>query len=96
MEKINHKKIAVKTLLIVLFALLFILIFNSWGNIRQLYNGNNPPFSVWIANSFKAKNLILLIFYGAYFYYRNYMMQRRSVLKQKVVAEQNEMWDKAQ
>ena len=74
MEKINHKKIAVKTLLIVLFALLFILIFNSWGNIRQLYNGNNPPFSVWLANSFKVKNLGILVGYGAYFYYRNYMM----------------------
>lgn len=96
MEKINHKKIAIKTLLVLLLALLFILIFNSWANIRQMFNGNSPPLSDWLNNSFKAKNLILLTFYGTYFYFRNYMLQRKSIQNHKVAEGQNKLWDEAQ
>ncbi len=91
MEIIDHKKIAAKTLLVLLFALLFILIVNSWANIKLMLDGNSPPFSIWVDKSFKASNLLFVGGYGAYSYYRNYMLQRRSILKQKVVVEQNEL-----
>lgn len=96
MEKINHRKIAIKTLLIVLFAFVVIILINSWPNIKQAYNGNSPPLNSWINYSFKQSNLVLLAIYGVYFYYRNYSIQKKRIQNHKVVEVQNKIWDEPQ
>lgn len=83
MEKVNHQKIIISTLLKVLLMIVIIFILNSWPNIKQSFSGNTPPFSYWLDHSFKISNIILILGFGGYFYYKDWSDQKELIEKSK-------------
>lgn len=83
MEKVNHQKIIISTLLKVLLMIVIIFILNSWPNIKQSFSGNVPPLNYWLDHSFKISNIILILGFGGYFYYKDLMDQKEAIEKSK-------------
>lgn len=83
MEKVNHKKIVIRTLLKFMLMIVVIIILNSWPNIKQSFSGNVPAFSYWLDHSFKISNIILILGFTAYFYYKDLTDQRELIEKSK-------------
>lgn len=83
MEKVNHQKIIISTLLKVLLMIVIIFILNSWPNIKQSFSGNIPRFSYWLDHSFKISNIILILGFGGYFYYKDLSDQKELIEKSK-------------
>jgi hypothetical protein len=83
MEKVNHQKIIISTLLKVLLMIVVIIILNSWPNIKQSFSGNVPAFSYWLDHSFKISNIILILGFGGYFYYKDLSDQKELIEKSK-------------
>lgn len=81
MEKVNYKKIIIRTLLKFLLIVLIVFVSNSWPSIKQSYSGNVPPFDYWLDHSFKISNIILIFGFTAYFYYKDLTDQRELVEK---------------
>ena len=81
MEKVNHQKIFISTLLKVLLMIVVIIILNSWPNIRQSFSGNIPPLNYWLNHSFKISNIILILGFTAYFYYKDLTDQKQLIEK---------------
>ncbi|ARS41197.1 hypothetical protein CA265_16660 [Sphingobacteriaceae bacterium GW460-11-11-14-LB5] len=90
MEKVNHQKIIISTLLKVLLMVVIIFILNSWPSIKQSFSGHVPPFNYWLDHSFKISNIILILGFGGYFYYKDLTDQKEAIEKAKKV---NEKWD---
>ncbi|TCD15833.1 hypothetical protein EZ456_24045 [Pedobacter psychrodurus] len=88
MEKVNHQKIIISTLLKVLLMIVIIFILNSWPNIKQSFSGNAPPFNYWLDHSFKISNLILILGFGGYFYYKDLTDQKELIEKAKNTNQQ--------
>ena len=84
MEKLNHQKIMISTLLKVLLMIVVIFILNSWPSIKQSFIGNAPPLDYWLDHSFKVSNIILILGFGGYFYYKDLMNQKELIEKAKV------------
>ena len=53
-----------------------IFILNSWPSIKQSFIGNAPPLDYWLDHSFKVSNIILILGFGGYFYYKDLMNQK--------------------
>jgi hypothetical protein len=83
MEKVNYKKIIIRTLLKFLLMIVVIFILNSWPSIKQSFTGNVPPFTYWLDHSFKISNFILILGFTAYFYYKDLTDQRELIEKGK-------------
>jgi len=83
MEKVNHQKIIISTLLKVLLMIVIIFILNSWPSITQSFSGNVPAFSYWLDHSFKISNIILILGFGGYFYYKDLSDQKELIEKSK-------------
>ena len=83
MEKVNHKKIVIRTLLKFMLMIVVIFILNSWPNIKQSFSGHVPAFSYWLDHSFKISNIILILGFTAYFYYKDLTDQRELIEKSK-------------
>ena len=83
METVNHKKIIIRTFLKFLLMILIIFTLNSWPSIKQSLGGNVPPFSYWLDHSFKISNIILILGFTAYFYYKDLTDQRELIEKSK-------------
>jgi hypothetical protein len=83
MEKVNYKKIIIRTLLKFLLMIIVIFILNSWPSIKQSFTGNVPPFAYWLDHSFKISNFILILGFTAYFYYKDLTDQRELIEKGK-------------
>ncbi|RBQ06300.1 hypothetical protein [Pedobacter miscanthi] len=81
MEKVNYKKIVIRTLLKFLLIVLIVFVANSWPSIKQSYSGNVPPLDYWLDHSFKISNIILIFGFTAYFYYKDLTDQRELVEK---------------
>ncbi len=81
MEKVNHSKIIIRTLLKFLLIVLIIFTINSWPSIKQSFNGNVPPFDYWLDHSFKISNIILIFGFTAYFYYKDLTDQKELLEK---------------
>ncbi|QXU40514.1 hypothetical protein [Pedobacter sp. D749] len=79
MEKVNHQKIIIRTLLKVLLMIVVIIILNSWPNIKQSFSGNIPPLNYWLNHSFKISNIILILGFGGYFYYKDLTDQKQLI-----------------
>jgi hypothetical protein len=79
-DKIPHGKIIISTLLKVLLMIVIIITLNSWPSIKQSFNGQTPPFEYWLDHSIKPSNIILILGFGAYFYYKD-LTDRREKLK---------------
>ncbi|KQM72727.1 hypothetical protein ASE74_21840 [Pedobacter sp. Leaf216] len=82
MEKVNHKKIIIRTFLKLLLMILIIFTLNSWPSIKQSMNGNAPPLAYWLDHSFKISNIILILGFTAYFYYKDLTDQRELIEKE--------------
>ncbi|MGO4878207.1 hypothetical protein ACEN2P_16525 [Pedobacter psychrotolerans] len=82
-EKISHPKIAVRTLLKVLLMIVIIFIINSWPSIMRSLDGQAPPFNYWLDHSFKPSNFLLIIGFGAYFYYKDLTDQKDLIAKKQ-------------
>ncbi len=83
--KISHQKIAIRTFLKVLLMIVVILIINSWPSIRQSLEGKTPPFEYWLDHSFKLSNILLIIGFGAYFYYKDLTDQKALTEQQNTI-----------
>jgi hypothetical protein len=83
--KISHQKIAIRTFLKVLLMIVVILIINSWPSIRQSLEGKTPPFEYWLDHSFKLSNILLIIGFGAYFYYKDLTDQKALIEQQNTI-----------
>jgi len=83
--KISHQKIAIRTFLKVLLMIVVILIINSWPSIRQSLEGKMPPFEYWLDHSFKLSNILLIIGFGAYFYYKDLTDQKALIEQQNTI-----------
>lgn len=77
--KISHQKILLRTLLKVLLIIIIVFFFNSWPQIKQSLNGNIPPLSYWLDHTLKLSNVILIIGFGVYFYYKDLTDQRSAL-----------------
>lgn len=84
-EKINYGKIIVKTLIRVLLMIVIIFTLNSWPSIKASFNGNAPTFSYWLDHSFKPSNIILILGFGAYFFYKDLTDQKEALKKQQEI-----------
>lgn len=91
-EKISHPKIAIRTLLKVLLMIVIIVTLNSWPTIKLAFEGNPPSFDYWLNHSIKPSNIILIIGFGAYFYYKDLTDQKEALKQQKAVEEQHDKW----
>lgn len=83
MEKVNHQKIVINTLLRVLLMVVVIFILNAWPSIKQSFSGNVPPLDYWLNHSFKVSNIILILGFGGYFYYKDLTNQKEQIDKSK-------------
>ena len=83
MEKVNHQKIIISTFLKVLLMIFIIFILNSWPNIKQSFSGNVPPLNYWLDHSLKISNIILILGFGGYFYYKDLTAQKETIEKAK-------------
>ncbi len=61
-----------------------IFILNSWPSIKQSFAGNAPPLHYWLDHSFKVSNIILILGFGVYFYYKDLMNQKELIENSKV------------
>ncbi|MBC6111620.1 hypothetical protein ACFOG5_20530 [Pedobacter fastidiosus] len=68
---IPYQKIIIRTLLKVLLMIVIIFTINSWPSIKQSFSGSVPPLGYWLDHSFKLSNIILILGFGAYFYYKD-------------------------
>lgn len=59
--------------------IVIIFTLNSWPQIKQSFNGNIPPLSFWLDHSLKFSNIILLVGFGAYFYYKDLTDQKTAL-----------------
>ncbi|QDW26481.1 hypothetical protein [Pedobacter sp. KBS0701] len=83
MEKVNHQKIIISTLLKFLLMVFIIFTINSWPSINQSFSGNTPPFDYWLDHSFKFSNIILILGFTAYFYYKDLTDQKQLIERSK-------------
>jgi hypothetical protein len=83
MQKVNYRKIMISTLLKVLLMVVVIFILNFWPSIKQGFSGNAPPFNYWLDHSFKVSNIILILGFGGYFYYKDLMNQKELIERVK-------------
>ncbi|MFD2288991.1 hypothetical protein GJU39_12985 [Pedobacter petrophilus] len=84
-SKISHQKIAIRTFLKVLLMIAVIFIINSWPSIKQSLDGKTPPFEYWLDHSFKMSNILLIIGFGAYFYYKDLTDQKALIAQQSEI-----------
>lgn len=68
MEKINHKKIIITTLLKVALMLVIFFTLNNWANIKQSFSTEVPAFTSWINHSFTPSNLVVAVILSVVFY----------------------------
>lgn len=80
-ENINYQKIIVRTLIKVLAMIIVIFVINSWPQIKQSFNGEIPPLSFWLDHSLKLSNIILILGFGGYFYYKELTDARETLGK---------------
>ncbi|RDC54463.1 hypothetical protein DU508_21060 [Pedobacter chinensis] len=92
-EKIPYQKIIIQTLLKVLLMIAIIFTLNSWSSIKQSLSGNVPPLSYWLDHSFKLSNIILILGFGGYFYYKDLTDQKELINKQRELSEKHEKWE---
>jgi hypothetical protein len=83
MEKVNHQKIIIGTLLKVLLMVVVIFIMNAWPSIKQSFSGKVPPLDYWLDHSFKVSNIILILGFGGYFYYKDLTNQKELIERSK-------------
>ena len=83
MEKVNHHNILISSLLKFLLMVFIIFTINSWPSINQSFSGNTPPFDYWLNHSFKFSNIILILGFTAYFYYKDLTDQKQLIEKSK-------------
>lgn len=68
MEKINHKKVVLITLLKVLLMVTVFFTINNWVHIKQSFNGEVPALQVWLNHSLTPSNLIVTVMLSIVFY----------------------------
>lgn len=95
-EKINHHKIAKRTLFSLLFVEVFFFILNSWSNIKQSFSGDMPKLSEWLDQGFKLSTVISISILGIFFYYRDFTSQKELIENQRKLKEKHENWLKAE
>ncbi|MEH3111777.1 hypothetical protein [Pedobacter terrae] len=83
MEKVNHQKIIINTSLRVLLMVVVIFILNSWPSIKQSFSSHVPRLDYWLDHSFKVSNIILILGFGSYFYYKDLMNQKELIKRSK-------------
>ncbi|KLT66076.1 hypothetical protein [Pedobacter sp. BMA] len=86
-EKINYGKIAINTFIRVLLMIVIIFTLNSWPSIKASLSGHIPSFSYWLDHSFKPSNIILIVGFGAYFFYKDLSDQKEALKKQQELNE---------
>jgi len=82
-DKIQYQKIALRTFVRVFAMVTIIFMLNSWPSIKQSFSGNMPPLVYWLNHSFKLSNILLIVGFGAYFYYKDYTDQKALMEKRK-------------
>ncbi len=95
-EKISYQKIAIRTLISILIMAFIIFTLNSWPNIKQSFNGNVPPFRDWMSYISKLSNLVALLAFGSFFYYRDWARQKELIENQKKIAAKHQSWLEAE
>ncbi|MEJ5992952.1 hypothetical protein WG904_00885 [Pedobacter sp. Du54] len=68
MEKINHKKILMITLIKIVGMLVIFFTINNWVNIKQSVNGDVPVLNEWMNHAFTPSNLIVAVMLSIVFY----------------------------
>ena len=91
-EKISHQKIAIRTAIALLIMTVIIFLLNSWSNIKLSFDGNTPPLSDWFSYITKPSTIILLLGFGAFFYYRDWVRQRELIKNEKEIAAKHQSW----
>ncbi|MES2650315.1 MAG: hypothetical protein V4663_01175 [Bacteroidota bacterium] len=68
MEKVNHKKVFIITLLKIVLMITIFFTINNWGNIKQSINGEVPAFQVWLNHAITPSNFIFIVLLSVIFY----------------------------
>lgn len=71
MQKINHNKVIINTLLKVLLAAAIFFTINNWVHIKQSFGGEVPKLQDWLNHAFTLSNLIMLVLLSVVFYMNN-------------------------
>ena len=82
MEKINHKKVILITLIKVLGMLAIFFTINNWANIKQSFSGEVPALNVWVNHSFTVSNAIVAVMLSIVFY-MNTLKQHKELAEKR-------------
>ena len=78
MEKVNHKKVIITTLLKILLMITIFFTINNWIHIKQSFSGKVPPFQIWLNHGFTLSNLILIVLLS-FIFYMNTLKQHKDL-----------------
>jgi hypothetical protein len=82
MEKINHKKVIIITLLKVSIMIAIFFTINNWSNIKQSFDGEVPTLQIWLNHALTLSNIVFIIFLSIVFYI-NTLKQHKEEAKER-------------
>ncbi len=88
MQKINHNKVIINTLLKVVLAAAIFFTINNWVHIKQSFGGEVPKLQDWLNHAFTLSNLIMLVLLSVVFYMNNLKKEKERVESSNFTLEQ--------
>lgn len=82
MEKVNHKKVILITLLKVLLMIAIFFTINNWVNIKQSFSEEVPALQIWLNHSLTPSNLIVTVMLSIVFY-MNTLKQHKDLAEKR-------------
>ena len=82
MEKVNHKKVIITTLLKILLMIMIFFTINNWPQIKQSFSGEIPAPSVWLNHAFTPSNAIFIVLLSVIFY-MNTLKQHKELAEER-------------
>lgn len=82
MEKINHKKVIIITLLKVSIMIAIFFTINNWSNIKQSFDSEVPTLQIWLNHALTLSNIVFIIFLSIVFYI-NTLKQHKEEAKER-------------
>ena len=82
MEKVNHKKVIIITLLKILLMVAIFFTINNWVHIKQSFNGDIPQLSIWLNHALTPSNAIFMVLLSIIFYMNTLKAHKELVEKE--------------
>lgn len=86
MEKVNHQRVFIITLLKITAVTATFSILNNWSNIKQSFGGEVPALQVWLSHALTLSNAVFIVFLSIVFYI-NTLKQHKEDIKERTSEE---------